>query len=279
MALIQTQQPLDSLPGFADRLQTSLAQLFSQTLPALIGALVILFAGYLLAKVLERLVERALRRIRLNAMLERGGVIQAVERSGTHLNPTRVLANLIFWLVMFAVILLAANALGLDSLANVVSTLVSYIPSVIAAIVIILLGIVLGGFVGGLIGASAGAVHGGRVLARIGRGGVILLAIFMALQELGIATDIVTTAFAILFGAIALALALSFGLGNRELAAEITREWYDRYRRERAEALAREQQAEAAAEAEIIAEEEEYRRSHPRSHPAIPEKPIPPKDL
>jgi uncharacterized oligopeptide transporter (OPT) family protein len=279
MALIQTQQPLDTLPGFTDRLQTSLAQLFSQTLPALIGALVILFAGYLLAKVLERLVERALRRIRLNSMLERGGVIQAVERSGTHLNPTRVLANLIFWLVMFAVILLAANALGLDSLANVVSTLVSYIPSVIAAIVIILLGIVLGGFVGGLIGASAGAVHGGRVLARIGRGGVILLAIFMALQELGIATDIVTTAFAILFGAIALALALSFGLGNRELAAEITREWYERYRRERAEALAREQQAEAAAEAEIIAEEEEYRRSHPRSHAAIPEKPIPPKDL
>ena len=103
-------------------------------------------------------------------------------------------------------------------------------------------------------------MHGGRALARIGRGGVILLAIFMALQELGIATDIVTTAFAILFGAIALALALSFGLGNRELAGEITREWYERYRRERAEAIAREQQEEAKAEAEIDAEEAGRRR-------------------
>jgi len=167
----------------------------------------------------------------------------------------------VFWLVMFTVILLAANALGLESLANVVSTLVSYIPSVIAAIVIILVGIVLGGFVGGIINASAGAVHGGRALARIGRGGVLLLAIFMALQELGIATDIVTTAFAILFGAIALALALSFGLGNRELAGEITREWYDRYRRERADALAREEQEEAKAEAELDAEEEQMRRA------------------
>ena len=237
------------------RLQDSAARVFGQTLPALLGALVILFAGYLLAKVLERLTERGLRRIRLNHMLQRGGVIQAVERSGTHVNPTRVLANLVFWLVMFTVILLAANALGLDSLANVVSTLVSYIPSVIAAIVIILVGIVLGGFVGGLIGASAGAVHGGRALARLGRGGVILLAVFMALQELGIATDIVTTAFAILFGAIALALALSFGLGNRELAGEITREWYESYRRERAEALEREREEEAAAEAEMDAEE------------------------
>jgi len=264
------QQP--DTANFSDRLQTSIAQVFGQTLPALIGALVIVFAGYLLAKVLEKLTERGLRRIRLNHLLARGGVIQAVARSGTHVNPTRVLANLVFWLVMFTVILLAANALGLDSLANVVSTLVSYIPSVIAAIVIILVGIVLGGFVGGLIAASAGAVHGGRALARLGRGGVILLAVFMALQELGIATDIVTTAFAILFGAIALALALSFGLGNRELAGEITRDWYERYRRERAEAMARERLEEEAAEAEMDAEEEADRLRHtpPRSAPPAP---------
>lgn len=239
---------------FSQRLQASFAQVFGELIPALLGALIIVFAGYLLARVLEKLVERFLRRVRLNAMLERGGVTQAVERSGSEVNPTRVLANLVFWLVMFAVILIAANALGLQSLANVFSELVSYIPSVIAAIVIILIGIVLGGFVGGLIAAAVGAMHGGRALARIGRGGVILLAIFMALQELGIATDIVTTAFAILFGAIALALALSFGLGNRELAGEVTRDWYDKYRRERDEALARERAAEAAEEAELAGE-------------------------
>ena len=237
--------------NFGDRLQSSFAQVFGDIVPALLGALVILFAGYLLAKVLERLVERFLRRIRLNKMLERGDVMQTLERSGSHLNPTRVLGSLVFWLVMFAVILVAANALGLESLANVFSELVSYIPSVIAAIVIILVGIVLGGFVGGLISASAGALHGGRALARVGRGGVILLAIFMALQELGIATDIVTTAFAILFGAIALAMALAFGLGNRELAGEVTREWYEQYRAERDEALRREREIEAKEDLEM----------------------------
>ena len=244
----------DRTVNFGDRLQSSFAQVFGDIVPALLGALVILFAGYLLAKVLEKLTERFLRRIRLNKMLEKGGVMQAVERSGSHLNPIRVLANLVFWLVMFAVILVAANALGLESLANVFSELVSYIPSVIAAIVIILVGIVLGGFVGGLISASAGALHGGRALARVGRGGVILLAIFMALQELGIATDIVTTAFAILFGAIALAMALAFGLGNRELAGEVTREWYQQYRAERDEAERREREMEARDEAEMRSE-------------------------
>lgn len=240
---MRLQDPIDR-PTFVDRLQSSFNEVFGELIPALLGALIIVFAGYLLAKVLERLVDRGLRRIGLNNMLARGGVMEAVERSGAHLNPTRVLSNLVFWLVMFAVILVAANALGLESLASVFGELVSYIPSVIAAIVIILVGIVLGQFVGGLIGASAGALHGGRALARVGSGGVILLAVFMALQELGIATDIVTTAFAILFGAIALALALAFGLGGRELAGEITREWYERYRVERDEALAREREAE-----------------------------------
>ena len=219
--------------NFGDRLQSSFAQVFGDIVPALLGALVILFAGYLLAKVLEKLVERFLRRIRLNRMLERGGVMQAVERSGSHLNPIRVLANLVFWLVMFAVILVAANALGLESLANVFSELVSYIPSVIAAIVILIVGIVLGSFVGGLIMASAGGLHGGPTLSRVGKAGVVILATFMALQELGVATEIVTTAFAILFGAVALALSLAFGLGARELAGEVTRNWYRRYKEER----------------------------------------------
>src|SRR5919202_1512519 len=203
---------------FTERLSASFTRVFGELLPALLGALVILFAGYLLARLLEKGVERVLRKIRLNQLLARGGVLEAVERTGSHANPTRVVANLVFWLVMFAVLLVATNALGLQSLANVFSELVGYIPSVIAAIVI------------------------------------ILVAVFMALQELGIATDIVTTAFAILFGAIALAMALAFGLRNRELAGEVTREWYERWRRERETALARERAAEAAEEAELAEE-------------------------
>jgi hypothetical protein len=231
---------------FADRLQGSFEQLY-QYVPALVGALVILFAGYLLARLIGRGTEKVLRRIHFNTILDRGGVMQAVERSGSHINPTRVVANVVFWVVMFSVIVVAASALGLQSLTDVFSELVGYIPSVIAAIVIIIVGIVLGDFVGGLIMASAGGLHGGPTLSRVGKGGVVVLAIFMALQELGVATDIVTTAFAILFGALALAAALAFGLGNRELAGEVTRVWYERYKAER-EAIRREAAAAAAAD-------------------------------
>ena len=226
---------------FMERLKLSLADL-GEFVPALFGALVILLAGYLLAKLVQKAADRLMRRVKLNEMLARGGLVQALERGGHHLNPARVISNLLFWFVMFAVMLVAANALGLESLASVFSELVSYIPSVIAAIVIIIVGIVLGSFTGGLILASAGGIHGGPTLARVGRAGVIVLAVFMALQQLGIATEIVTTAFAILFGAVAFALALAFGLGNRDLAGEITRSWYERYQREKEALEAQEEQ-------------------------------------
>jgi Conserved TM helix len=236
--------------SFTNRLQVSFAQIL-EYLPRFVVALVLVFVGYLLARLLERLTERLLRRIRFNRILEAGGVMDAVERSGSHLNPTRVAGNLVFWAVMFAVLVITANAAGFESLANVFSQLVGYVPSVVAAIAIIIVGILLGALVGGLIMVSAGSLRGGPTLARVGRGGVILLAVFMALQQLGVATEIVTTAFAILFGAVALALALAFGLGSRDLAGEITRQWYEQYRAER-EAIAREsaahEQAEEAAE-------------------------------
>ncbi len=232
--------------NFAERLQGSLTQLWD-FVPGLFGAAVVLIAGYLLAKAVQKGALRLLRRVHLNEVLRKGGVMQAVDRPGTHFNPTRVVASVLFWLVMFTVMLVAANALGLDSLAQVFSELVSYIPSVVAAIVIVILGIVLGDVVAGLIIAGTGSLHGGPTLARAGKAGVIILAVFMSLQQLGVATDIVTTAFAIIFGALALALALSFGLGNRELAGEITRAWYARYKAER-DAIDKEVKAEETAE-------------------------------
>jgi hypothetical protein len=232
--------------SFTDRLAESLRQLW-EFVPGLVGAAVLLVAGYLLAKVVQRATARLLRRIKLNELLRSGGVLPGLDHGSAHINPTRLIANLLFWVVMFAAMIVAADALGVDSLAQVFSQLVSYIPSMIAAIVVVIISIVLGDFVEGLIMASAGALHGGALLARVGKGGVVLLGVFMALQELGVGSEIVTTAFAIIFGAVALALALSFGLGNRDLAGEVTRTWYARWRAER-EAIEREVEAEEIAE-------------------------------
>jgi hypothetical protein len=248
---------------FLERLRDTFAQL-ADVIPALLGALVILFAGYLLAKLIEQATERLLHRINLNQVLERGGVMEAVERGAAHFNPTKVIGKTLFWIMMFAVIMVAATALGMESLTGVFTELVGYLPSLMSAIVILIVGIVLGRFTGGLIMASAGAVQGAPTLARVGRLGVVMLSVFMALQELGVGTEIVTTAFAILFGAVAFGLALAFGLGNRELAGQITREWYSRFRAE-SEAIERD-----VAEREMAEDKALRRGSDPDQLEMIP---------
>ncbi|OYV67578.1 MAG: hypothetical protein B7Z72_09455, partial [Gemmatimonadetes bacterium 21-71-4] len=209
-----------------DRLRDGLAQI-GRLLPPLILAVVILGAGFFVARLLERIVDAFLERVQFDRSAARWGVTEAVERTGTGLDPARVVGKLLFWVVMLVVILLAASALGVQNISDVFSNLVSYIPNVFAAIIVIVLGMVLGEFVRALILASAGGVEGVPTLAKVAKAMIITISVFMALQQIGVAADIVTTAFTLILGALALSVALAFGLGNTALAGEIVRRWYE----------------------------------------------------
>jgi len=187
-------------------------------------------AGFAIAKIVEAGTASALRRIKFDRLMQDGGVTEALERAGTRLDPSSVLAKLVFWTVMMLVILLAADALGVQAVNMLFAELVGYIPNVIAAVVVLVLGIVLGEFVKDLVLASAGGLPGGHTLGRSAKAAVILLAVFMALEQLDIAQDIVLVFFIAVVGAAALGAGIAFGLGGKEVAAELTREWYNNLR-------------------------------------------------
>lgn len=199
-------------------------------LPRLLAALGILLAGFAIAKMIERGTDAALHKIGFDRWMQDGGVTEALERAGTRRDPSSVLAKLVFWIIMVLVILLAADALGVPAVNALFAELVAYIPNVMAAVVILVLGILLGEFVKDLVLASAGGLAGGATLARSAKAAVILLAAFMALEQLDIAQDIVLVFFIAVVGAGALAAGIAFGLGGREIAAEVSREWYNRLR-------------------------------------------------
>ncbi len=186
------------------RLQLGGSQLFS-ILPATLGAIVILVAGYFIAKLVERWTDGLLVRLNFNKVAERGGLSEAMGRTGTRLDPIHAVGKLLFWLVMLVVILLASSALGLESINVMFGTMLSYIPTLIAAIVIVILGMIVGEFVRAVVLVSAGGVSGVPVLAKIAKAAVVTIAIFMAVQQLGLAPEIVTSAFTLILGAFALA--------------------------------------------------------------------------
>ncbi len=208
-----------------DRLKAALLQILAIT-PGLFLGLVILMAGFLVARTLERMVDRLLARLHFDREAARWGVAEAVERSGAG-GPARVVGKLLFWLVMLIVILLASSAMGIGNINDVLANLIGFIPSIFAAIIVVVVGLILGEFVRALILAGAGHVGGVPTLAQAAKSVVIVISTFMALQQLGVGAEIVTTAFTLILGAAALAVALAFGIGNTGLAAEVTRRWYE----------------------------------------------------
>lgn len=215
-----------------DRLRVGAEQLLAW-LPAVLAAILIMALGYFVAKQIERWVDRTLKRLDFNRVAEAGGLREAVDRTASGLDPVHAVGKLLFWLVMLIVILLASAALGLDSINRMFGIMLGFIPTLIAAIVIVILGMVVGEFVRGLILASAGGVEGVPILANVAKASVIVIAAFMALQQLGVAEELITAAFTLVVGAVALGVGLAFGLGNTALAGEITRRWYQTYRERR----------------------------------------------
>jgi hypothetical protein len=201
--------------------------------PRLLAALGILMAGFAIAKMLERGTDAALHRIGFDKWMREGGMTEALDRLPGRLDPSSMVGKLVFWTVMLLVIVLSADALGIATVNTLFREIFLYIPSVIAAVIVLVIGIVIGQFMKDLVLASAGGLPGGITLARAAKASVILLAVFMALDQLEIAEDIVLVTFIAVVGAASIAAGIAFGLGGKEIASEISRQWYERMKLQR----------------------------------------------
>src|ERR671914_20175 len=204
-------------------LQDALSAFFSY-IPQLIGAIVILIVGYVVARVLQAIVGRVLQGIGFDRWMERGGIKQFFDRAETNQTPASILGALVFWFVFIIAITMAADALGIPQVSAVLGQLIAYIPSIIAAILILILAALLANFVSGIVRGATGS----GVLASVARYAIIVYAAFAALTQLGIAVQLTANTFLILLGGVALALAIAFGLGGRDLAREVLQKAYNR---------------------------------------------------
>jgi small-conductance mechanosensitive channel len=217
---LQGQQAEDT---FVQPLQNALSTFLSY-LPQLLGAIVILIIGYIVAKVLQAVVTRVLRGIGFENWMERGGIRQFFDRAQTNQTPTSIIGKLVFWFVFIIALTMAADALGIPQVSEVLGQLIAYIPSIIAAILILILAALLANFVSGAVRGATGS----GLLANVARYAIIVYAVFAAITELGIAVTLTAPTFLILLGAVALAAAIAFGLGGRDLARDILQRAYNR---------------------------------------------------
>lgn len=191
-------------------------------LPNVLAALIILVVGLFVAKIVEKVARRLLMAVGRRGSVRRFFADEMSVDRVPHLG-----GRIVYWVLALVTLGLAVDSLHLPWLSAGVARVIGYLPSVLAAGVVVAIGYLAGNF---LFRRMLGTRREASSLfwARIVRGVIFAVAAFTALQQLGIATTIITTAFAIVLSAMAVAGALAFGLGNRELAGRITREWYER---------------------------------------------------
>jgi small-conductance mechanosensitive channel len=204
-------------------LSEGMATFFSY-IPQLIGALVILVIGYIIAKVLQAITTRILKSMGFESWMESGGIKQFFERSQTQQTPLSIIGKLVFWLIFFIAITMAVDTLGITQISAVLAQFIAYIPQIIAAILILILAAMLANFVAGIVRGATG----NEILGSIAQYGIIVFATFAALTQLGIAPELIAPTFLILLSAIAGAVALAFGFGGQETAAKLIEQWYSK---------------------------------------------------
>jgi len=198
-------------------------------LPELIGAIIIFVAGWIIARLVKLAVERLLKLVRFDKATEKTGVQEFLKKGGIVRVPSEIIGSLVYWFLMILVIIAALDALGLPIVSDLLNSIFLYIPNVVAAIIVLILGFLLGNLLSAVVrtAASNAGLKNAKGLGDLALYAIVFFSGAIALIQLGIGEEIVTAAFGIAFGAAALALALAFGLGGREVAAEYLKRWLE----------------------------------------------------
>jgi len=232
--LLQTtaQAPAPAQPSFTATLMASFRDAFSMVLsaiPRILGFIIIVAIGWFVSSLLARAVLGLLRAIRFDELMQRSGLADFMNKMGTGTDSAGIVAGLVKWLVRIMVLLVAFDVLGLPAVSDVMRQLLLWLPNLVVAIFVLFIGGIAARALGNIVrGATAEAGFANpETLSNVTRTTVWAFAIVVAINQLGIATNLINTLFTGLVAALAIAFGLSFGLGGRDLASRTLENWYD----------------------------------------------------
>ena len=206
------QQGLDTFFGF---------------IPNVLGFLIILLIGWVIAKIVRTVVNKALDKLGGDDMLHRSDAGQYVQRVSPGAPPSHLIGAVAYWFIFLFALSAAIGALKIAALTDFIAQVQAFLPNIIVAVIIFVIAAALAGAVAGAVAKLMGDTPTGKVVAAVVPGLILAIGTFMMLNQLHIAQEIVTITYAALLGMLALAGALAFGLGGRDVAARMLGDAYD----------------------------------------------------
>jgi hypothetical protein len=210
----------------SDSIQEGIDSFFG-FLPNVIGFLLILLVGYVIARIAKTAINKVLDKVGVDRALHESDAGRYIERVSPDAKPSHLIGAVAFWFIFLFAVSAAVGALKIAALTDFIAKVQSYLPNVIAAVLIFVAAAAIAGAAGGVAHKLMGDTPTGRMLRTVIPGLVLAIGLFMVLDQLNIAPQIVTITYAALLGMLALAGALAFGLGGRDVAAQMLQDAYD----------------------------------------------------
>lgn len=201
-------------------------------IPNLINGLIILLVGVVVARLVRFTLRFVLERLRFDALIDRSGVTAALRGLGVRLPPSRILAQIVFVLLLLSFLITATRLMGLEAVALLLEQLLQFLPNIIAATIIFVLGGMAAQFAGGVVSTAlrTGGVPNAERVGSFVQYLITIFVIILALGQLGVDTAMLVTALTITIAAFGLALGLALGLGARSTVSHILAAFYLRQR-------------------------------------------------
>ena len=199
-------------------------------LPKLALAIGVLIAGWLLAKFARFAIVKALRAINFNVLTERSGLDGFLHQGGIETDTTGIFGLLVYWLVILAALIIGFNSMGLTYITGLLGQIVLFVPKVIVALLILAFGAYFARFVGNAVVTYCRniSIQDADVLGKLAQYGIMTFVVLIALDQVNVGGDIVRESFLIILAGVVFAMALAFGLGGKDTAAELIDRWWPR---------------------------------------------------
>jgi len=199
-------------------------------LPRLALAFVVLIAGWLLAKVIRFAVVKALRAVNFNVLTEHAGMDAFLRQGGIESDTTDIFGTLVYWLVIFATLVIAFNSLGLTYITDLFGQVVTFVPKVIVALLILAFGAYFARFIYNSVVAycSNVGIQDAELLGKLSQYAIVVFVVLISLDQMNVGGDIIRQSFLIILAGVVFGLALAFGIGGQRWAAGLLERWLPR---------------------------------------------------
>jgi len=201
-----------------------------QFLPKLALALLVVIAGWMLARLAQFAVVKALRAVNFNVLTERAGMDGFLQQGGVRSDTTAMFGALMYWVVILAALIVAFNGLGLTYVTDLLGKVMLFVPKVIVALLILAFGAYFARFVCNAVVTYCRnvGIQDSDLLGKFTQYAILGFVILIALDQINVGGDIVRQSFLIMLAGVVFALALAFGLGGQRWAAELLDRWWPR---------------------------------------------------